>query len=320
MNTPNSQMEEFPFLPALILLGAFALVIVFLLATQPQSPATEVAAVPTETATEAPPTATSAPTVEPTAVAAAEPVDYDPAQVSQGQTLYTSTCLACHGPDARGIPGLGKDLLGSEFVHGLNDEELTQFIIVGRRPWEEGNTTGIDMPARGGNPGLTDDDIHAIVAFLRTETVNAGITPSTSGAAADAGATGEATAELTRVPAVVQAPTTAATATPLPILAPGEGDVPALPPAEPRSGETAYNFLCAGCHGANGEGTANNGPAITDSELLADDAAMTEFLTNPVQIAPGTDFVHPVRGGYPPLTDEEVQPLIDYMHSLVGVE
>jgi disulfide bond formation protein DsbB len=320
MNTPNPQMDEFPFLPALILLGAFCLVIAFLLAMQPQPPAAEVAAAPTEIATEEPPTPTTEPTVEPTAVAAAEAVAYDPALVSQGQTLYASTCVACHGPNARGIPGLGKDLLASEFVHGLSDEELTQFVIVGRRPWDEGNTTGIDMPGRGGNPGLTDEDIHAIVAFLRTETVNAGITPSTGGAVAEAGAAGEATAEATTVTAVVQNPTTAATVTPLPILAPGEGAVATLPPADPRDGQTTYNFLCAGCHGANGEGTANNGPAITDSELLADDAAMVEFLTNPVQIAPGTDFVHPARGGYPPLTDEEIQPLIDYMHSLAGAE
>lgn len=316
MNTSNSQMEEFPFLPAVILLGITCLIIAFLLAMQPKSPAAEVAVVPTQTATEAPPTPTTEPTAEPAAVAE---VSYDPALVSQGQTLYSSTCVACHGPNARGIPGLGKDLLASEFVHSLSDDELTQFITVGRRPWDEGNTTGIDMPARGGNPNLTDEEIHAIVAFLRTETVNAGITPSTTGAQAD---TAAATAETapTTAPAVVQNPTSAATATPLPILAPGEGDVPALPPPEPRSGETAYNFLCAGCHGANGEGTANNGPAITDSDLLADDDAMIEFLTRAEQIAPGTDFVHPVRGGYPPLTDEELQPLIDYMYSLAGAE
>lgn len=313
MNTPNSQMEEFPFLPAVILLGATCLIIAFLLSMQPKAPPTETAAVPTQPATEIPATPTSEPTPEPTEEAAA--VEYDPALVSQGQSAYMSICIACHGMDARGIPGLGKDLLDSEFVHGLSDQELADFIIVGRRPFDEGNTTGIDMPARGGNPTLTDEQIHAIVAYLRTEAVNAGFGASAGGTTQTAGV------DATTVPAVVQQPTTAATAAPLVILAPGEGDVEPLPPAAPRDGETAYNFLCAGCHGASGEGTPNNGSAITNSDLLADDDAMTEFLTRAEPIAPLTDeFVHPARGGYPPLTDEEIQPLIDYMHALAAAQ
>lgn len=134
---------------------------------------------PTATAT-TPPTATHTPLPAPTDIvpAAAEgneapaagvsaESDYDPAVVAQGQQLYIG-CSACHGPDALGVQGLGKDLVNSEFVHSLSDADLLTFIKMGRPIWDEMNTTGIDMPSRGGNPTLTDDDILAIIAYLRS--------------------------------------------------------------------------------------------------------------------------------------------------------
>lgn len=92
---------------------------------------------------------------------------YDPALVAQGETLF-ALCAACHGPDARGLPNLGKDLVTSEFVAGLTDEALLEFIKVGRPLWDPNNTTGIDMPGKGGNPALTDEEILAIIAYIRT--------------------------------------------------------------------------------------------------------------------------------------------------------
>jgi disulfide bond formation protein DsbB len=290
MNEPKSQMEAFPFLPALVLFGTFCLVVAVLLSMQPRSPVTTVAVAPTEAPTETP-------TPEIVEVADAS---YDPAQIQDGQILFSTTCSACHGMNARGVPGLGKDLIASEFVHGLSDEELVQFIITGRPSWDEANTTGIDMPARGGNPSLNPDQIQHIVAYLRAETDNVG--------------GGVVVSQPTAVPAVVQNPTTAATSQPISV--PSEDTVVNLPPVEPRSGDSAYAMLCAGCHGANGEGTANNGPAITDSELLTDNAALVEFLTHVERIVPEQGFVHAPRGGYPPLTDDEVEALTQYLQEL----
>jgi mono/diheme cytochrome c family protein len=112
---------------------------------------------------------TSAPA--PTATAVPEPTTPpadtgpDPAQIATGQTKYGS-CSACHGLDARGVTGLGKDLIESEFMAGLSDAELVEFIKVGRDPGDPANTTGIGMPAKGGNPALSDDDILAILAYI----------------------------------------------------------------------------------------------------------------------------------------------------------
>jgi len=38
----------------------------------------------------------------------------------------------------------------------------------GRPSGHELNTTGVDMPPKGGNPSLTDEDPSAVVAYLRS--------------------------------------------------------------------------------------------------------------------------------------------------------
>jgi disulfide bond formation protein DsbB len=87
---------------------------------------------------------------------------------ANGQTLFAGTCSACHGPDATGVVGLGKNLRTSTFVGDLTDAELVDFIKTGRPSGDPLNTTGVDMPPRGGNPALTDDDLLDIVAYLRS--------------------------------------------------------------------------------------------------------------------------------------------------------
>lgn len=100
--------------------------------------------------------------------------DYDAALVAEGEELF-ALCAACHGADARGLPNLGKDLVTSEFVHSLTDDELLDFIKTGRPMWDPLNTSGIDMPPRGGNPALTDEQITSLIAYIRTlHAANAG--------------------------------------------------------------------------------------------------------------------------------------------------
>jgi disulfide bond formation protein DsbB len=85
-----------------------------------------------------------------------------------GETLFQNTCAACHGQDGKGLPNLGKDFTGSEFVKGQSDAELVAFIKVGRPVGDPANTTGVDMPTKGGNPALSDEDLFDIVAYIRT--------------------------------------------------------------------------------------------------------------------------------------------------------
>jgi mono/diheme cytochrome c family protein len=82
--------------------------------------------------------------------------------------LFQGTCAACHGPDAKGLPTLGKDLTTSEFAKEKTDQELLAFIKVGRPVSDPLNTTNVDMPPKGGNPALSDQDLLNIIAYVRT--------------------------------------------------------------------------------------------------------------------------------------------------------
>lgn len=84
-----------------------------------------------------------------------------------GYQLYVSSCAACHGQGAEGVEGLGLPLSTSGFVRGETDKDLITFIKSGRASWDENNTTGIDMPPKGGNPAITDDQLQTIVDYLR---------------------------------------------------------------------------------------------------------------------------------------------------------
>jgi disulfide bond formation protein DsbB len=85
-----------------------------------------------------------------------------------GKDAYMKTCIACHGADAKGITNLGKDLTTSEFVKGKTNQELVEFFKVGRPAGDPLNTTGVDMPPKGGNPALTEADLLNIAAFVRS--------------------------------------------------------------------------------------------------------------------------------------------------------
>ncbi len=88
--------------------------------------------------------------------------------IAHGGTLFATSCTACHGKDARGVPGQGKDLVTSAFCRGLDDDALLAFLKKGRSPNDPLNTTKVDMPPKGGNPALSDDDLLDIICYLRS--------------------------------------------------------------------------------------------------------------------------------------------------------
>lgn len=90
--------------------------------------------------------------------------------VASGAQVYQSSCVACHGPDAYGVQGLGKSMHpnDSDFIRKSTDEDLVQMILQGRTPDHPLNTTGVGMPAKGGNPALSEQQIWDVVAWMRT--------------------------------------------------------------------------------------------------------------------------------------------------------
>ena len=87
---------------------------------------------------------------------------------TKGKTAFLSTCSACHGADAKGVPSLGKDMTTSVFIKGLTDDQLLDFVKKGRPSSDPANTTKVDMPPKGGNPALSDQDLYDVIAFIRT--------------------------------------------------------------------------------------------------------------------------------------------------------
>jgi mono/diheme cytochrome c family protein len=89
-------------------------------------------------------------------------------EVVLGQELVDQSCTACHGKDYTGVSGLGTSFVDNAYIQGHTDAELAAFIKEGRLNDAPDNISGIAMPPYGGNPRLTDDDLAAIAAFLRT--------------------------------------------------------------------------------------------------------------------------------------------------------
>ncbi len=85
-----------------------------------------------------------------------------------GHELFVSSCAACHGTAGEGLEGLGKPLGSSSFVDSKSDDELIKFIKMGRPIWDAENTTGLDMPPKGGNPAISDEQLADIVSYLRS--------------------------------------------------------------------------------------------------------------------------------------------------------
>lgn len=88
--------------------------------------------------------------------------------IASGNKLFHTTCVACHGKGGVGVAGNGKALANNAFVQSLDDDGLLAFIQQGRAPSDPKNTTGIQMPPKGGNPAMTEDDLLDVIAYLRT--------------------------------------------------------------------------------------------------------------------------------------------------------
>ena len=96
------------------------------------------------------------------------PAGLDAAAVTRGKAAFMSTCIACHGEHGEAKPGLGKDLGPAEFFTGRTAQAAGNSLMGGRGPSDPLNTTGVQMPPKGGNPALSNDDLADIVAFVRS--------------------------------------------------------------------------------------------------------------------------------------------------------
>lgn len=85
----------------------------------------------------------------------------------EGQRLYGQSCAACHGIEGEGVQGIGSALISSPLVIQSTERELIAYIRKGLEANDPHNESGISMPASGGQPALTDEQLLAIIRYLR---------------------------------------------------------------------------------------------------------------------------------------------------------
>jgi len=196
-----------------------------------------------------------------------------PKAARSGKEIYETVCAACHATGALNAPKFGDKAPWAKLIpQGL--EQLTANAIKGIR----------NMPARGGNPSLTDAEVGRAVAFLANQ-AGASFKEPADPPAKPAEATAAAGKSVAAAPAAVAAQLTDASAI----------------------GKKVYDTSCMACHAAGVAGA----PRIGDKTAWAP------------RLKGGTDALYaaaikgknamPPKGGNTALSDADVKAAVDYM-------
>jgi disulfide bond formation protein DsbB len=92
---------------------------------------------------------------------AASPPGFGPSS-DQNVELYATACAGCHGPASAGM-----QLIRADFLDSRSDLELLDMVRAGRAVNDPENFSGNAMPASGGRVDLTDEQLLALVRYLR---------------------------------------------------------------------------------------------------------------------------------------------------------
>lgn len=215
---------------------------------------------------------------------------------THGRDLFAGACVACHGADARGVQGLGKNLLESNFVATQDDEQLKQFLITGRP-----NARPVGMPPKAGRDDLTDEDLRHLVVYMR------GL---------------QDPRRMPELPAMVtDAPPTAAQQDAALAAAGGDKELAGYI----ASGDKLFHSSCIACHGKGGVGIAGNGKALANNEFIRslDDDSLLAFIKqgrSPSDPKNTTGIQMPPKGGNPAMSDDDILDVIAYLRTLQGTK
>jgi cytochrome c5 len=216
-----------------------------------------------------------------------------------GKETYDAICAACHATGVLDSPKFGDNAAWSARAKGGLDALLATAT----------NGKG-SMPAKGGDPSLTDSELRAVVLYMTKEAgLNLGgaATEKKEAPATEAPKKEEVKTEkkAEEKPAVAVAPTpTEAPAAPVVAATPVAVEAPKAPSVD---GKKIYNTVCFACHASGVAGS----PKFGDKEAWAP------------RIATGMDALYhtaltgkgamPPKGGNMTLSDDKVKAAVDYM-------
>jgi len=230
------------------------------------------------TTSSAPPSAPSAPT----AVTAPKPPANTKAAQS-GKAVVKAVCAHCHQTGVMNAPKIGdKKAWGKLIPEGL--DALTQEAIKGVR----------QMPPRGGNPKLTDEEVMRAVAYMANKS----------------GANFKLSDKVQPAPATSKTNTTPPATAPRAAASPDTTPAPAATPAAGAASDggagALYDDRCAACHDTG----------VARAPKLGDHAAWKPRIERGIDRLYQNTFkgigVMPPRGGSN-LTDTEIKMVVDFM-------
>lgn len=203
-----------------------------------------------------------------------------------GEEVVKGVCAMCHAAGLMNSPKIGdKGQWQARIAQGY--ETLVKHAIEGIR----------SMPARGGNPSLTDSEVANAVAYMANQ--SGANFKETAPKAAEAAPVAEAPAAAAAVEAKAAEPVAVAAA---PAVAAG------------KSGEDVYKAVCAMCHATG----LLNAPKFGDKAQW--EARIKQGYETLVTHANKGIRSMPAKGGNPSLSDDEVASAVKYMANASGAK
>lgn len=203
-----------------------------------------------------------------------------------GDAVYQQNCLACHGSGAMGAPMFGdKAAWGPRIAQGY--ETLVKHAIEGIRM----------MPARGGNPSLSDEEVANAVVYMANE------------AGADF--------KVAAAPVAEAVPAEAAPAEEAPVAPAAPAAAEAAPASAPvaaaaNGGAQTYKAVCAMCHDSGLMGAPKPGDKNAWAPRIAQGKdTLIQHAINGIRMMPA-------KGGNPSLSDDEVAQTVIFMANQSG--
>ncbi|MCE8036369.1 c-type cytochrome [Halomonas sp. MCCC 1A11062] len=222
-----------------------------------------------------------------------------------GGAIYQRVCMACHDTGAAGAPRRGEEGEWSERIDQGWDTLLEHAIV------------GIGaMPARGGNPNLSDEEVAASTAYLLEPVMDVpeigGEEAADEAPAEDAAADEEAVTEEGPVEEEAEAAAVAADeAVEEEAVEEAATEEAAAGDDEPAwagiDGEAIYNQACMACHMTGAAGAPIRGNDDHWAERLEQD--MDTIYEHAIS---GIGAMPP-KGGHANLSDDEVRAATDFL-------